>query len=85
MFPVNESRANRQLGKTQGGRDGGGNLGTCTVAFPKSVNCQRATIQTPQGLDGKHGGEVFPLSNGRSLGWAASLNSGKTRGGEDGG
>ena len=31
-------------------------------ALPESVNCQRATIQAPQGLDGKHSGELFPVS-----------------------
>src|SRR6516162_9816739 len=35
---------------------------SCTVALPKSANCQRATIQTPQGFDAKHSDEVFPLS-----------------------
>ena len=30
-------------------------------ALPESVNCQRATIQAPQGLDGKHSGELFPV------------------------
>jgi hypothetical protein len=42
----------------------------------------------PQGFDGKHGGEVFPLSMrvvGRSLGWAASRNAGKTPGRDAGG
>ena len=37
---------------------------SCTVALPKSVNCQRATIQTPQGFDAKHRGELFSSRQG---------------------
>jgi hypothetical protein len=38
---------------------------SCTVALPKSVNCQRATIQPPQGFDAQHGGQVFPVNDSR--------------------
>ena len=33
-----------------------------TVALPKSANRQRATMQTRQGLDATHGGELFPVA-----------------------
>jgi hypothetical protein len=33
-----------------------------TVALLESANRQRATTQTPQGLDATHGNEVFPVN-----------------------
>src|SRR6516225_6113380 len=42
-------------------------------------------MQTPQGLDATHGGELFPVNENCAAPNLASLNLGKTRGGEDGG
>jgi len=62
-FPSTRVGRTPQLRKTRGRQDGGRNLGfSCTVALPESINCQRATMQPPQGLDAKHGGEVFPVN-----------------------
>jgi hypothetical protein len=36
-----------------------------TVALPESANRQRATMQTPQGLDAAHGNELFPVDESR--------------------
>jgi len=33
-----------------------------TLALPESANRQRATMQTSQGIDATHGGELFPVS-----------------------
>jgi hypothetical protein len=33
-----------------------------TLALPKSANRQRATMQSPQGLDATHDGEMFPVA-----------------------
>ena len=35
-----------------------------TLALPETANRQRATTQTPQGLDATHGGEVFSSRQG---------------------
>jgi hypothetical protein len=70
VFPVNESSVSRQrewgehLNSGKPGADGTGVeiLASRTVALPKTANRQRATMQTPQGLDATHGGELFPVS-----------------------
>src|SRR5215831_5744059 len=33
-----------------------------TATLPESANRQRATMQTPQGLDARHRGELFPVN-----------------------
>src|SRR5262249_50001250 len=33
-----------------------------TATLPESANRQRATMQTPQGLDAQHRGELFPVN-----------------------
>jgi hypothetical protein len=38
-----------------------GRLNHRTLALPETANRQRATMQTRQGLDATHGGEVFPV------------------------
>src|SRR6516164_5529097 len=107
----------RNLGKTWGRGDGGRNFGFARSSHSSpAANGQRATIQTPQGVDAQHGGELFPIDESTrsptllTLGRApdrqgfatthgrvwmrcasrdaakpASRNSGKTRGGGDGG
>ena len=51
-----------QLGVTRGGRDGGRNFGFARGSRSSPAeNGQRATMQTPQGLDAQHGGEMFPI------------------------
>ena len=68
-------------------------------ALPESANSQRTTMQAPQGLDAQHRGELFPVNESyaapqslsrpelfaRDAAKPASRNSGKTRGGQDGG
>ena len=56
----------RNSGKTWGGGDGGRNFGfvRCSRSSP-TQNEQRATMQTPQGFDATHGGELFPIDESR--------------------
>src|SRR6516162_11483384 len=52
----------RNLGKTWGRGDGGRNFGFARSSHSSpAANGQRATIQTPQGVDAQHGGELFPI------------------------
>jgi hypothetical protein len=39
----------------------------CTLSplLPESANRQRATTQTPQGVDATHGNELFPVNESR--------------------
>jgi hypothetical protein len=53
----------RNSGKTRGGRDGGRNLGWLAPVLLKSANRQRATIQSPQGLDATHRSQLFPVND----------------------
>jgi hypothetical protein len=71
-----------QLGKNPGADRTGRNLGySLRLRGPKSANRQRATNQTPQGLDAQHGGEVFPVNEScaapHAAGGASAPSSGK--------
>src|SRR6516162_6100552 len=55
-----------QLRKTPGGGDGGRNFGNgwhCRSS--PTQNEEPATLQTPQGFDATHGGELFPIDESR--------------------